>query len=85
MLLNLYFILHALEWFFLVWILLTALHLAFSRFFFNRMIHFANWVIAFHGFEGQIAGTDKAFKIFRRDLWILLILNFIVLILIRII
>lgn len=80
---NATYLIKSIEWFFLVWLLLTALHLMFSRFFFERMINFGNWVIKFHGFDGGIVATEKAFNHFRRDLWILMILNLVVLILIR--
>lgn len=82
---NVVHLIKSIEWFFLFWILLTALHLMFSRFFFNRMIAFANWMITFHGFDGAVIATDKAFKHFRRDLWLLMILNILVIVLIRLI
>ncbi len=75
----------SLEWFFWLWVIWAALHVAFTRYFFNAAINFVNWLIKIHHFDGSIIATEKAFQQFRRDLWILLVLNIIVIILIRLI
>ena len=73
----------AIEWFFLFWIIWVAIHLMFTRYFFDGAIKCVNWLIKIHGFEGAIVGTEKAFRQFRRDLWILLILNILIIVLIK--
>ncbi len=81
---NISTIFKSLEWFFVAIVILTALHLLFGRFFFTQMVKLANWAIRYHGFDGQVIPTEKAFGIFRRDLWFLLGLNILVVVLIRI-
>ena len=75
----------SMEWFFWVVVVLTAFHLVNTRGCFEARIRFGNWMLRLHDFDGQIAGTPKAFTRYRRDMWILFILNLVVIFLIRVI
>lgn len=75
----------SMEWFFWGAVVVTAFHQINTRGCFNAMIRFVNWMLRLHDFDGQIAGTPKAFTRYRRDMWILLILNVIIVLMIKII
>ena len=44
-----------------------------------------NWLIRKQGFESQLAFTEKAFKTWHRDLWILFFMNPVIIVLIHLI
>jgi|GEM_PF-5799848 len=70
-------------WFFYLCVIWEAFTLLFSRYFFNGSIKCLNWLIRYQRLEGTIIGTEAAFQRFRRDIWIVLILNCVVVILIN--
>ena len=55
------------------------------RFFFEGNLKFINRLLIIQGFDTQLPATDKAFKVWRRDIWILFFLNPLIIILIRLI
>lgn len=71
------------EWFFWLWEFLIIIYLTNTRFFFNCVIRFMNWLFRIHDFEGSMIATEKAYKRFCRELWILLVLVLIVIGLIK--
>lgn len=75
----------SMEWFFWCAVFVCAFHVVNIRCCYNSMIKFFNWMVRLHDFEGRIAGTPKAFDRYRRDMWILLVLNAAVIFLIRLI
>ena len=75
----------SMEWFFWVSVVVCGVHLINTRGCFDAMIRFGNWMIRLHDFQGQIAGTPKAFERYRRDMWFLFFLNIIVVVLIQVI
>lgn len=75
----------SIEWFFWIAVVFCGIHLINTRGCFDAMIRFANWMIRLHDFDGQIAGTPKAFERYRRDMWFLFFLNIIVVSLIQVI
>lgn len=75
----------SMEWFFWGAVIVTGFHLVNTRGCFDAMIAFANWMLRLHDFDGQISGNPKAFARYRRDLWILFVLNVMVVLLIRVI
>ena len=70
-------------WFFYLCVIWEAVTLVFSRFFFNGSIKCLNWLIRYQRLGGTIVATQEAFQRFRRDIWIVLILNCVVVILIN--
>jgi hypothetical protein len=44
-----------------------------------------NWLLGYQGFDSQIKETEKAFEIWRRDLWILFVTNPLIIVLIHLI
>ncbi|MDE1921565.1 MAG: hypothetical protein KGI24_09010 [Candidatus Omnitrophica bacterium] len=52
---------------------------------FGLNIRIINWLLKYQGFDAQVAATDKALKIWRRDLWILFFLNPLIIVLIHLI
>jgi hypothetical protein len=50
---------------------------------FKLNVKVLNWLLGYQGFEPQIQPSDKAFKVWHRDLWILLFLNPLIIILIH--
>lgn len=68
---------------FVVYWAVVALCLVNPRKALSMKIDFANRMIKKHGFQGQVAVTDKAVAQFRRDKWILFVLLIIVIILIQ--
>lgn len=73
----------SLEWFFWGWVIWGIVHVVNTRGCYNAAIKFCNWLIKLHDFDGQLISTEKAFQRFRRETFILLILNICVVILIR--
>jgi len=55
------------------------------RFFFEGNLKLINRLLILQGFDTQLPSSDKAFKIWHRDIGILFILNIVVIILIRLI
>ena len=68
----------SIDWVFFLWAIAVALCLMFGKSVFQQKIRGLNWLIQQHGLEGKVIGTDRAFKQFHRDLWILLVLIFVV-------
>jgi len=54
-----------------------------SRFFFESNLKLINKLLVIQGFDVQLPATEKAFKIWRRDITILFFLNPLIIILIR--
>ncbi len=75
----------SMEWFFWGAVIVTSVHLVNTRGCFDTMIKFGNWMLRLHDFDGHISGNPKAFARYRRDMWVLFVLNVIVVLLIRII
>lgn len=44
-----------------------------------------NWLLGYQGFDPQIKVTEKAFDIWRRDLWILFVTNPLIIVFIHLI
>jgi hypothetical protein len=73
----------AVEWIFVLCVGWMMLSVIFPRYFFNGCIKTLNWLIKSQGFDGVISGNEKAFKQFRRDILILLVLETLVIVLIE--
>jgi hypothetical protein len=72
----------SLFWLAQIWI---AACLIKPKYFFESNVKVLNWLLKKQGFDTQLPFADRAFKVWKRDLAILLILNFIVIILIHLI
>ena len=55
------------------------------RFFFEGNLKLINRLLKIQGFDVELPSTEKAFRIWHRDIGILFVLNIIVIILIRVI
>jgi len=69
-------------WLTQLWLMLN---LADARGAFGTNLKVINWLIRRQGFMTQLIFEEKAFNIWRRDLWILFVLNLVVIVLIRLI
>ena len=69
-------------WLAQLWILVNVIR---PKQAFESNLKAINWFIKCQGFDNQLLFAEKAFKTWHRDLWILFVLNFIVIGLIRII
>ena len=56
-----------------------------SRSFFKGKLKAINWFIKCQGFDIEIQFTEKSFKIWYRDVWILFLLNPLIIVLIHLI
>ncbi len=64
---------------------LIVVNLVRPRYFFEANVRVFNWLLRYQGFGSQIQLTDKAFKIWHRDLWILFFLSPLIVVLIHLI
>ena len=69
-------------WLAQIWIIVNLLN---ARGAFESNVKALNWLLKGQGFDSQIKVTQKAFKIWHRDLWILCFLNLLVIVLIHLI
>jgi hypothetical protein len=69
-------------WLAQLWMVMVLIR---PRFFFESNLKLINRLLIIQGFEIQLPVTDKAFKIWRRDIWILFFLNPLIIILIHLI
>lgn len=73
----------AIEWIFVLCVAWMGASLIFPKFAFNACINCLNWLIKQQNLDGTLSGNEKAFRQFRRDIWILFVLEIIVIILIE--
>jgi hypothetical protein len=64
---------------------LIIVNLLKARASFGANIKVLNWLLRYQGFDSQIKETEKAFRIWHRDLWVLLFLNPSIIVLIHLI
>ena len=55
------------------------------RFFFEGNLKFINKLLIIQGFDTQLPASEKAFKVWHRDIWILFFLNPLIIILIHLV
>ena len=64
---------------------LIVVNLLKPKYFFECNVKILNRLLGYQGFDSEIKLTDKALKIWHRDLWILLFLNPLIIFLIHLI